>query len=147
MAAALGCSVGATLLLAAPPPAGAASPRLSVTVSPSHGLTNGQWVTVTGKGFPKSGSGSGVTWFVTECTTAVRGRLNASTDAAHCDVTSAKAVHLSKNGRFTTRYRVETGIIGDGYCGTAGHLTCVIGVGTASGSGAAFNITFRGPPA
>jgi hypothetical protein len=118
-----------------------------VTVSPSHGLTNGQSVTVTGKGFPKPGSGSGVTWFVTECTTAVHGRLNASTDAAHCDVTSAKAVHLSKTGTFTAHYRVETGIIGDGYCGTTGHLTCVIGVGTANGSGATFNVTFRGPPA
>jgi hypothetical protein len=42
---------------------------------------------------------------------------------------------MGKNGTATAHYRVETAIIGDRYCGTAGHPTCVIGVGTANGSG------------
>jgi hypothetical protein len=147
VAATLGCGT-ATLLLTGVPVAGAgaSAPGPSVTVSPSRGLTTGQTVTITGKGFPKPGSGATVTWFVTQCTAAVHGHLDASRDTPHCNVTTAKAVHMGKNGTFTARYQVETGIIGDGYCGTAGHLTCVIGVGTANGTGDVVKITFRNPP-
>jgi hypothetical protein len=145
VAAALGCGT-ATLLLTDVPAAGASTPGPSVTVSPSRGLIRGQTVTITGKGFPKSGGGSDETWFVTQCTAAVHGHLKVSSDTPHCDVTTAKAVHLGKNGSFTARYQVETGIIGDGYCGTPGHLTCVIGIGTADGSGDVVKITFRTPP-
>jgi hypothetical protein len=145
--AALGCATVSALLAGVPADAaGASSSGASITVSPSHGLTAGQTVTITGKGFPKPGNGTNVTWFVTQCTAAVHGHLNASTDTPHCEVTSAKAVHMGKNGTFTAHYRVETGIIGDGYCGTAGHLTCVIGVGTANGTGSVVKITFRSPP-
>jgi hypothetical protein len=126
--------------------AAAASPAPAITVSPSHGLRAGQSVTIVGKWFPKPGSGTNVTWFVTQCTTAVHGHLRTSTDTPHCELTTAKAVHMGKNGTFTARYRVETGIIGDGYCGTAGHLICVLGVGTVNGPGAVANITFRNPP-
>lgn len=144
---ALGCGTGTALLsdgaLAAS--ASAAPPGSSVTVSPSRGLAAGQLLTITGKGFPRPGSAS-VTWFVTQCTAAVHGHLNASTDSSHCDLTNAKAVHLSKNGTFTAHYRVRTGIVGDGYCGTAGHLTCIIGVGTADGTGVAVKVTFRSQP-
>jgi hypothetical protein len=150
VAATLGCGTATLVCAPAAAPAGAATHRSStspsVTVSPSRGLTEGQTVTITGKGFPKPGSGSTLTWFVTQCTAAVHGHLNASTDTPHCDVTSAKAVHLTKNGTFTAHYRVETGIIGDGYCGTAGHLTCIMGVGTATGTGTVVKITFRSPP-
>jgi hypothetical protein len=150
VAAALGCggASAATVLSAAATaaPGAAATPRDSVTVSPSRGLIAGQTVTITGRGFPKPGGGSDVTWFVTQCTAAVHGRLNASTETSHCDVATAKAVHMGKNGAFTAHYRVETGIIGDGYCGTAGHLTCVIGVGTANATGSVVKITFRTPP-
>jgi hypothetical protein len=146
--AALGCGTCTALLndgaLAAS--GGAASPTSSVTVSPSRGLAAGQLLTITGKGFPKPGSGANVTWFVTQCTAAVHGHLNASTDSPHCDLTNAKAVHLNKNGTFTAHYRVQTGIVGDGYCGLAGHLTCIIGVGTADGTGVVVKVTFRTPP-
>ena len=146
--AALGCGTGTSLLsggaLAAP--AGAASTGSSVTVSPSRGLAAGQLLTITGKGFPKPGSGTNVTWFVTQCTAAVHGRLNASSDASHCDLTSAKVLHIGNNGTFTAHYRIETGVVGDGYCGTAGHLTCVVGVGTADSTGFAVKVTFRNPP-
>ncbi len=146
--AAFGCGTGTALLSDGPlaAPAGAASPGSSVTVSPSRGLAAGQLLTITGKAFPRPGSGANVTWFVTQCTAAVHGRLNASTDSSHCDLTNARAVHLSKNGSFTAHYRVETGIVGDGYCGTAGHLTCIIGVGTADGTGVVVKVTFRTPP-
>jgi hypothetical protein len=53
---------------------------------------------------------------------------------------------MGKDGTFTAHYQAETGIIGDGYCGTAGHLTCVIGVGTANGTGTVVRVTFRTPP-
>jgi hypothetical protein len=145
VAAALGCGA-ATALLIDVPVAEASSPRASVVVSPSHGLTAGQSVTITGKGFPPPGSGTNVTWFVTQCTAAVHRHFNAFTDTPHCDVPAAKALHVGKNGTFTAHYRVRSGIIGDGYCGTAGHLTCVIGVGTAHALGTVVKITFRSPP-
>jgi hypothetical protein len=146
--AALGCGTGSALLSDVAPtaPAGAAAAGSSITVSPSRGLTTGQLLTITGKGFPKPGSGTNMTWFVTQCTAAVHTRLNASTDTPHCDLTNAKAVRVSKNGTFTAHYRVETGIVGDGYCGTAGHLTCIIGVGSADRIGVAVKVTFRTPP-
>jgi len=145
VAAALGCGTATALLIDVPAP-WASSPRASVTVSPSHGLTAGQSVTITGKGYPPPGSGTKVTWFVTQCTAAVHGYLDTSTDTSHCDVTTAKAVHMAKNGTFRAHYRVETGIIGDGYCGTAGHLNCVIGIGNANELGTVVKITFRSPP-
>jgi hypothetical protein len=142
-AAVLLAAAAAGSILSASPEASASS--VTVKVSPSSGLANGQTVTVTGRGLVSSYHGSPQTWFVTECTNAVRGHLNPSTDTAHCDVTSAKALHVSHNGTVTARFLVTTGIIGDGYCGTAGHLTCVIGVGTSQGLGTVVRITFRSP--
>jgi hypothetical protein len=137
------------LLLAPPPPAAAgASPRaVVVRVTPSTGLVDGQTVTISGRGLVHSYQGTTLTWFATECSAAVRRRLNLSTDTPHCDITDAKAVRVAGNGTFATSYRVRTGIIGDGYCGTAGHLTCVIGVGTAQGLGSVVRIRFEGPVA
>ena len=73
--------------------------------------------------------------------------MNPATDTPHCDITHAQAIRVSPNGTFSSHYRVTTGIIGDGYCGTAGHATCVIGVGTAQGLGTVVRITFKTPPA
>jgi hypothetical protein len=119
LAGAFGVSV-----LALPAPAGAAG--LVVTVTPHRGLRAGQVVTVSGHGLPKSPKGSPRTWFVTECTVALR---------------------VSAGGTFSSRYRLTTGIIGDGYCGTDGYATCVIGVGDAQGQGSVVRITFKTPPA
>ena len=52
---------------------------------------------------------------------------------------------MARNGTFTARFRVMTGIIGDGYCGTPGHATCVIGVGDVQGQGTVVRITFKVP--
>ena len=140
----VGCFVGAAVL-AAPRRAGASS--VSVKVTPNHGLVNGQTVTITGRGRALTLSGGKpLTWFAAECTAAVMGRLNPSTDTPHCDVTDAQALRVAPNGSVTARFRVTTGIIGDGYCGTAGHATCVIGVGNAQGQGTVVRITFKTPP-
>ena len=127
-------------------PARAGTPGLVVKVTPSQGLKPGQTVAVSGHGLPKSSGGSPRTWFVTECTAAVRGRMNPSTDTPHCDIAHAQALRVSPNGTFRSHYRLTTGIIGDGWCGTAGHATCVIGVGTAQGLGTVVRITFKTPP-
>jgi hypothetical protein len=129
-----------------PLPARAGTPGLVVKVTPSQGLRPGQTVDVSGHGLPKSSGGSPVTWFITECTAAVRGRMNPATDTPHCDIAHAQAIRVGSNGTFNSHYRLTTGIIGDGYCGTGGHATCVIGVGNAQGMGTVVRITFRMPP-
>ena len=67
-------------------------------------------------------------------------------DTPHCNITDAQGIRVARNGSFTTRFHVRTGIIGDGYCGTVGHPSCVIGIGTAQGLGTVVKITFA-PPA
>lgn len=128
-------------------PAQAATSGLAVKVTPSQGLKPEQTVDVSGHGLTKSSGGSPLTWFITECTAAVRGRMNPATDTPHCDIAHAQAIRVNTNGTFSSRYHLTTGIIGDGYCGTAGHATCVIGVGTAQGLGTVVRITFKTPAA
>lgn len=123
-------------------PASAGTPGVSMKVTPDRALVNGQVVTVSGRGLNHAGGGTGVTWFVTECTAAVRGRMNPATDTPHCDVTDAQPVHVAHNGSFSTKFRVRAGIVGDGYCGAAGHSSCVVAIGTAKGQGTVAKITF-----
>jgi hypothetical protein len=144
VAAVAGAAVLSALLAA---PAAAGTTGVSVKVTPDWGLVNGQVVTVSGRGLAHAGSGKGLTWFVTECTAAVKHRLDPSTDTPHCDVTHAKAIRVSHNGTFSAKFRVRAGIIGDGYCGTDGHTTCVIGVSTAEGQGRVVKIAFVTPAA
>ena len=127
-------------------PAHAGSSGLVVKVTPARGLVDRQTVTLTGRGLT-TGGGNARTWFVAECTVAVRGRMNPATDTPHCDLTDAQPLHVTQSGTFSTRYRVRAGIIGDGYCGTAGHATCVLGVGTAQGLGTVVRIVFKTAPA
>ncbi len=128
-------------------PAWAGTAGLSVKVTPGQGLKAGETVIVSGHGLPKSSAGKSATWFVVECTAMVRGHVDPATDTAHCDITHALALRVSAKGTFSSRYRLTTGIIGDGYCGTAGHATCILGVGTAQGLGTVVRITFKTPPA
>jgi hypothetical protein len=130
-------------ILAAPP--ADASSGISVKVTPNRGLVNGQSVTISGRGLARSAGGKPLTWFVTECTAAVQGRMNPSTDTPHCDVTDAHALQVRRNGTFSAHFHVTAGIIGDGYCGTPGHPMCVIGVGNADGQGTVVKITFKAP--
>jgi hypothetical protein len=126
---------------------GAGAASVSVKVSPASNLVSGKSVTLSGKGLVKSYHGSAQTWFATECTSAVKGHLDVSTDTPHCDINHAITIKVAKNGTFTAHYHVLTGIVGDGYCGTTGHLSCVIGIGTAQGLGTVVHISFKSPPA
>jgi hypothetical protein len=134
---------GAALVVLSSSPADASG--LSVRVTPSRGLVDSQTVTVSGRNLSRTYAGKPLTWFVAECTASVQGRMNPSTDTPHCDVTEARAIHLSSHDTFSMRFHVETGIIGDGYCGSNGHDTCVISIGNARGQGTVVHITFRDP--
>jgi hypothetical protein len=136
---------GVVLALLGSSPAGASG--VSVHVTPTRGLMGGQTVTVSGHGLARTYAGKPLTWFLAECTATVQGRMNPSKDTPHCDVTEAKAIRLSSRGTFTAHFKVETGIVGDGYCGSDGHGTCVISVGNARGQGTVVHITFRDPGA
>jgi hypothetical protein len=136
-------TVVSAVLLAGPASAGTAS--VYVKVTPDRGLVNGQEVTVSGHGLTHSTSPNGLTWFITQCNAYIHGRLNPATDTPHCDVTDAKAIRVGHNGNFSTKFRVRTGIVGDGYCGTIGHASCVIAVSTANGQGRIVDITFATP--
>jgi hypothetical protein len=138
-------ATGAAIMAEVAAPADAAV-SVKVKVSPNHGLVNGQIVVISGHGLARSYDGAAQTWFVTECNAAVRGHISPATDTSHCDITDAKAIRVAHNGSFSTHFRIRTGIIGDGYCGTAGHPGCVIGVGTAQGFGTVVKITFGPPP-
>jgi hypothetical protein len=138
------CAAVLGTLAPASPAAGALG--IFVKVTPNKGLVDGQTVTITGRGLARSSDGKPLTWFVAECTAAVQGRMNPSTDTPHCDITAAQAIRVRANGTFTARFRVLTGIIGDGYCATPGHASCVIGVGNAQGQGTVVKITFKAPP-
>jgi hypothetical protein len=143
-AAVVTAGVSCAVALIASPPAGASG--VTAKVSPNKGLVANQGVTVSGKGLPRASGGSAPTWFVAECTAAVQGHLDPSTDTGHCDLTRAQTLKVSRSGTFTTRFRVITGIVGDGYCGTPGHLTCVLTVATSQGQGTVVKITFKSPP-
>ncbi len=119
---------------------------VSAKVTPNRGLTGGQSVTVSGRGLDQSVAGKPLTWFAAECTAAVKGQMNPATDTPHCDVTGAQAIRVRHDGSFSRRFRVRTGIIGDGYCGTPGHAGCVIGIGALGGRGTVVRIWFKSPP-
>jgi hypothetical protein len=143
------CGVLSGALLAGPATSAGASGSagLSIKVTPDRNLVNGQAVTVSGRGLAHTDDGTNLTWFATECTAAVRGRMNLTTDTPHCDVTDAQAVRVAHNGTFSTKFRVRSGIVGDGYCGTPGHASCVIAIGTVKGQGTVAKISFVTPSA
>src|SRR5580704_9122734 len=134
----LGSAIAASLLVAAPP-AGASG--ISVKVTPSKGLTNGETVKVVGKGLPVTTKGKKNSFFVDECNGQVIGKLSPA-DTPHCDVALAKGLKVSKKGGFTATFKVATGKVGDSMCGVPGYLTCVIGVGDVAGQGTVVKVTF-----
>jgi hypothetical protein len=130
----------AVSLLALTPPAGASG--IAVKVTPAKSLKNGQTVKVSGSGLPVTTNGKANAFFVDECNSAVTGRLSPA-DTPHCNVALAKALKVSKKGAFSASFKVATGTVGDGVCGSPGHLTCVIGVGDAGGQGTVVKISFK----
>lgn len=124
-------------------PAGA-NPGYSIKVTPDTGLVNGETVTVTGSGFPYATAGAVNTYFMAECTSAVTGALT-STDTGHCNIGAVQSVTPTQAGTFSTKIKLVTGVVGDGVCGTTGHLTCVVGVGNTTADGTAVQVTFKAP--
>jgi hypothetical protein len=113
----------------------AAKPKLVVT--PSTGLTNHKSVTVTGSGFkPKD------TVYVVECQATTKGESG-------CDINTAIPVTISSKGLLPkTKFKVITGKIGNGKCGTlASNLkSCAVSAGNISGGDSAvFKISFAAP--
>jgi hypothetical protein len=124
-------------------PAGA-NPGYSIKVTPDTGLVKGEKVTVTGTGFPPVTGGATNTYFMAECTSAVTGALTAA-DTGHCNIGAVQPVTVTQAGTFSTKIKLVTGVVGDGVCGTKGHLTCVIGVGNTTADGTAVQVTFKAP--
>jgi len=124
-------------------PAGA-NPGYSMKVTPDTGLVKGETVTVTGSGFPYSTGGAVETYFMAQCTSAVSGALTAS-DTGHCNISAVQSVTVTQAGTFSTKIKLVTGVVGNGICGTKGHLTCVIGVGNTTADGTAVQVTFKAP--
>jgi|SRR5664280_165561 len=115
--------------------ASAATPKLVVT--PSTGLTNHKTVTVSGTGFkPKDNV------YITECQANAKGE-------AGCDILTATPVKISAKGVLPkTKFKVATGTIGNGKCGTAASnlRKCAVTAGNASGGDSAvFKIVFAAP--
>jgi len=110
-----------------------AKPVLKVT--PATGLTNHRTVKVTGTGFkPKEQV------YLVEC-------LATASGGSQCNIAGAVPVTISAKGVFpVTTFKVVTGAIGKGKCGTkASNLkSCALSAGTASGTDTAVaRITFK----
>jgi Neocarzinostatin family len=104
------------------------TPRLVVT--PVSGLHNGSIVKVSGTGFK-----AGDTVFIVQC-------LWKSTGAAGCKIPASLPISktISSTGKLAiTRFKVTTGTIGNGKCGTkATNLkNCEVSVGNAAGGDSA----------
>jgi hypothetical protein len=114
-----------TLALVASTAGAATAPTFKVT--PDKGLTNGQSVAVSGKGFPKS-----TTLYLVEC-------LKTATTEAGCDISTATAVDISASGAIPkgTTFKVVSGkVTSTGKCGTTkGNAKgCAVVIGSISGT-------------
>ncbi len=97
----------------------------TITVSPSTGLKNGETVTITGSGFTPGDS-----LYALEC-------LATATSAAGCNAAGATPITANSDGTLpSTTFKVSTGTIGSGACGTtaANVRDCVITVATVTGT-------------
>jgi Neocarzinostatin family len=110
--------------------AGAASvPHL--VVKPATGLKNGQTVKVSGTGFKPHD-----TVFIVECLSTAKG-------AGGCQIAMATPVTISAKGVLpTTKFKVATGRIGSGKCGTTKKnlKSCEVSAGNAAGKDTASTI-------
>ena len=113
----------------------AAKPKLVVT--PFKGLTNKKFVFVSGTGFKPKDS-----VYITECQANAKGQ-------AGCDIFTAVPVTITAKGLLPrTKFKVLTGKIGNGKCGTAvsNLKKCAVSAGNISGGDSAvFNIVFAAP--
>ena len=123
--------------LAASSSAATAKPKLTVT--PSANLKNGSVVKVSGTGFkPKD------TVYITECQAKATGESGCRADLA----TIQSFTITSKGVLPTSKFKLYTGKIGNGTCGTtkANLKKCAVSVGSATGTDSAiFVVTFALP--
>jgi hypothetical protein len=117
--------------------ASAATPK--VVVTPSTNLRNGEEVHISGSGFKP-----GDTVFLVECLRKAKGENG-------CKVANSipPSETITSTGLLPrTTFKVSTGRIGSGLCGTtkANVSACAVSVGNPSGGDSAVgNITFRTP--
>ena len=113
----------------------AASPKLVVT--PATNLHNGESVKVTGTGFKPGDS-----VYIVECLDTAKGESN-------CNILNTVPATISKSGALAkSTFKVSTGKIGNGKCGTAtaNLKDCAVSVGNISGGDSAvFRIAFKAP--
>lgn len=111
----------------------AAGPKLKVT--PSTNLKNGSTVKVSGSGFKKGDS-----VYVVECLVGAKG-------VAQCNEFGATPATINSKGMLPlTSFKVITGTIGSGTCGTkpSNLKKCDVSVGNAQGTDSAvFPIVFK----
>ncbi len=117
------------------PSSGTSGPQIKV--NPNTSLTNGESVTVSGSGFK-----AGDQVYVVECLANATGENN-------CDIATATPVTISASGSLpSTSFKVVTGTVGNGTCGTSSSdlNTCDVSAGNASGGDSATAaITFKAP--
>jgi fermentation-respiration switch protein FrsA (DUF1100 family) len=95
--------------------------HLQASVSPNHGLTNGEAVTVKWSGYT-----AGEVINILECS-----HVNISTgSSAGCDFANAGLLHPDPTGRGSFTMHIVTGNVGDGVCDAA--HSCAIAVNNAS---------------
>jgi hypothetical protein len=108
-----------------------------LVVTPVSGLTKGKIVRVSGKGFTANDQ-----VYVVQC-------LASATGAGGCNIAGAVPVTVTANGTLPlTKFKVITGAIGGGRCGTrkSNLNACEISVGNASGGDSAtVRIQFKLP--
>ncbi len=114
-----------------------ASAKPHLVVTPAKGLKSGSTVKVSGSGFsPKD------TLYIVQCVWKAKG-------SAGCSISSATPVTVSAAGTFpTTKFKVVTGTIGNGTCGTkkSNLNNCEVSVGNAAGGDSAtVRIVFEKP--
>ena len=114
------------------------SPKLVVT--PALNLKNGETVTITGTGFKP-----GDTVFLVECQRTAKGQAGCNTPTTSLPPTAT----ISASGKLPkTKFKVTTGKVGPGNCGTkASNLNkCELSAGNISGGDTASGtITFKAP--
>jgi hypothetical protein len=113
----------------------AGGPKLTVT--PSTNLHNGEKVKVSGTGFKPGDS-----VYIVECLITAKGESN-------CNILNTVPATISKTGALAkSTFKVSTGKIGNGKCGTtaANLKDCAVSVGNISGGDSAvLRIAFRAP--
>ncbi len=128
-------TLGSLILTAPALAATKKAPRLFI--APSGGVRSGQVVKVRGVGFTPHDA-----VYLTEC-------LVKATGAGGCNVASATPVTIDAKGAFGwTKFKVLSGTIGSGTCGTtkANLKNCAISAGNAAGKDSAtLRITFLAP--